>query len=375
MKGDLYTMKIICSKSNLLQGINIVSRAVSSHSTLNILECILIEVSPDEIKLTANDMELGIETTIVGDIEENGRIALNAKLFSEIIRKLPDNNVTIETDEYNQAFITCEKAKFKIAGKSGEDFPALPEVEKDSFFTISQFALRNMIMQTIFSISDNDNNKMMTGESLIVNHNKLRIASLDGHRISIRYVDLKDTYNGEKKIVIPGKTLSDISKIVTGNVYDEVNIFITDKHVLFEFDRTRVVSRLIEGDYFNIDQMLTDDYETKIEINKSELLNCIDRATLLVRDSDSKPIILNIEGNNMELDISSDIGSMREDIESKKEGKDIRIGFNPKFLMDVLKVIDDETVSVYFVNHKAPCFIKNENKDYIYIILPVNISE
>lgn len=368
-------MKIICSKSNLLQGINIVSRAVSSHSTLNILECILIEVSPDEIKLTANDMELGIETTIVGDIEENGRIALNAKLFSEIIRKLPDNNVTIETDEYNQAFITCEKAKFKIAGKSGEDFPALPEVEKDSFFTISQFALRNMIMQTIFSISDNDNNKMMTGESLIVNHNKLRIASLDGHRISIRYVDLKDTYNGEKKIVIPGKTLSDISKIVTGNVYDEVNIFITDKHVLFEFDRTRVVSRLIEGDYFNIDQMLTDDYETKIEINKSELLNCIDRATLLVRDSDSKPIILNIEGNNMELDISSDIGSMREDIESKKEGKDIRIGFNPKFLMDVLKVIDDETVSVYFVNHKAPCFIKNENKDYIYIILPVNISE
>ena len=196
-------MKIICSKSNLLQGINIVSRAVSSHSTLNILECILIEVSPDEIKLTANDMELGIETTIVGDIEENGRIALNAKLFSEIIRKLPDNNVTIETDEYNQAFITCEKAKFKIAGKSGEDFPALPEVEKDSFFTISQFALRNMIMQTIFSISDNDNNKMMTGESLIVNHNKLRIASLDGHRISIRYVDLKDTYNGEKKIVMP----------------------------------------------------------------------------------------------------------------------------------------------------------------------------
>lgn len=368
-------MKIICSKSNLLQGINIVSRAVSSHSTLSILECILIEVSPDEIKLTANDMELGIETTIVGDIEDNGRIALNAKLFSEIVRKLPDNNVTIETDEYNQATITCEKAKFRIAGKSGEDFPALPEVEKDSCFTMSQFALRNMITQTIFSISDNDNNKMMTGESLIVNNNKVRIASLDGHRISIRYVELKDTYNSESKIVIPGKTLSDISKIVTGNVYDDVHIYITDKHVLFEFDRTKVVSRLIEGDYFNIDQMLTDDYETKIEINKSELLNCIDRATLLVRDSDSRPIIITIEGSNVELDISSDIGSMREDIETKKEGKDIRIGFNPKFLMDVLKAIDDETVSIYFVNHKAPCFVKNENKDYIYIILPVNISE
>lgn len=368
-------MKITCSKQNLIQGISTVSRAVSTHSTLNIVECILIEVSPDEIKLTANDMELGIETTIVGDIEENGRIALNAKLFSEMIRKMPNNNVTIETDEYNQAFITCEKTKLKIAGKSGEDFPELPEVAKDSSFTLSQFALRNMISQTIFSISDNDNNKMMTGESFIVNNSKVRIASLDGHRISIRYESLKEAFDGEKKIVIPGKTLSDVSKIVSGDVYDDVNIYITNNHILFEFDRTRVVSRLIEGDYFNIDQMLTDDYSTKIDINKAELLNCIDRANLFVRDSDSKPIILTIEGSNLELSIDSEIGSMREDIEIKKEGNDIRIGFNPKFIMDVLKAIDDEEVSLYFVNAKAPCFIKNENKDYIYIVLPVNISE
>ena len=368
-------MKIVCSKNNLLQGINMVSRAVTSHSSLSILECIFIEVSPDEIKLTANDMELGIETTIVGDIEENGKIALSAKLFAEIIRKLPDNNVTIETDEYYQAIITCEKARFKIMGKSGEDFPALPEVEKDTSFTLSQYALRNTIIQTIFSISDNENNKMMTGESLIVNHNKLRIASLDGHRISIRYTSLKDTFEGERKIVVPGKTLNDISKILTGTTSDDVTINITDKHILFEFDRTRVVSRLIEGDYFNIDQMLSDDYETKIEINKSEFLSCIDRATLLVKESDNKPIILNLEGDNMELSITSDMGNMREDISIKKEGKDIRIGFNPKFLMEAIKVIDDENVSIYFVNHKAPCFIKNENKDYIYIILPVNINE
>ncbi len=368
-------MKIICSKSNLLQGINTVSRAVSTHSTLTILEYILIEVSPDEIKLTANDMELGIETTVVGDIEENGRIALKAKIFSEIVRKLPDNNVTIETDEYNKAYITCEKAKFDISGKSGEDFPDLPNVEKNSFFILSQFTLRNIINQTIFSISDNDNNKMMTGEYLTVNNNKVRIASLDGHRISIRYSELKDNFNEEKKIVIPGKTLSDVSKIINGTVYDEVNIYITDNHILFEFDRTKVISRLIEGDYFNIDQMITDDYETRIEFNKIELLNCLDRATLLVKESDSKPIILNIEGSNLELSITSDIGSMREDIEVKKEGKDIRIGFNPKFLIDALKAIDDDEVSINFVNNKAPCFIKNENKDYIYIILPVNISE
>ena len=368
-------MKIICSKSNLLQGINTVARAVSSHSTLNILECILIQVSPDEIKLTANDMELGIETTIVGDIEENGKIALNAKLFSEIVRKLPENNITIETDEYNMAHITCEKSKFDIAGKSGEDFPALPEVERNNSFIISQFDLRNMINQTIFSISDNDNNKMMTGESINIGHDKLRIASLDGHRISIRYVSLKDSCENENKIVVPGKTLMDISKIVNGNVYDEVQVYITNNHILFEFDRTKVVSRLIDGEYFNIDQMLTDDYETRISIHKKDLLSSIERATLLVRDSDSKPIIINIEGSNMELSIISDIGSMREDIEVQKEGKDIKIGFNPKFLMDVLKAIDDEEVTIYFMNQRTPCFIKNENKDYIYVILPVNFSE
>ena len=368
-------MKIVCSKSNLMQGISTVSRAVTAHSSLSILECILIEVSPDEIKLTANDMELGIETTIVGDIEENGKIALSAKLFSEIIRKLPDNNIVIETDEYYQAMITCEKAKFKIMGKSGEDFPALPEIEKDASFTLSQYALRNTIVQTIFSISDNENNKMMTGESLIVNNNKLRIASLDGHRISIRYTSLKENNNSDCKVVVPGKTLSDISKIVSGTTSDEVVVYVTENHILFEFDRTRVVSRLIEGDYFNIDQMISDDYETKININKSEFLNCIDRATLLVKESDNKPIILNIEGDNLELSITSDMGYMREDIATKKEGKDIRIGFNPKFLMDAIKVIDDEQVSIYFMNQKAPCFIKNESKDYIYIILPVNISE
>lgn len=368
-------MKIICSKTNLLQGINTVARAVSSHSTLNILECILIQVSPDEIKLTANDMELGIETTIVGDIEENGKIALNAKLFSEIVRKLPENNITIETDEYNMAHITCEKSKFDIAGKSGEDFPALPEVERNNSFIISQFDLRNMINQTIFSISDNDNNKMMTGESIHIGHDKLRIASLDGHRISIRYVSLKDNCENENKIVVPGKTLMDISKIVNGNVYDEVQVYITNNHILFEFDRTKVVSRLIDGEYFNIDQMLTDDYETKISIHKKDLLNSIERATLLVRDSDSKPIIITIEGSSMELTIISDIGSMREDIEIQKEGKDIKIGFNPKFLMDVLKAIDDEEVTIYFMNQRTPCFVKNDNKDYIYVILPVNFSE
>lgn len=364
-------MKIVCSKSNLQKSVSIVMKAVPGKTTMPILECILIDASTNEIKFTSNDMELGIETKVEGKILEKGIIALDAKIFSEIVRKLPDNEVTIATDEKLQAVITCEKAKFNIAGKSGDDFSYLPYVEKSDPVTISQFTLKEVIRQTIFSIAANENNKMMTGELFEINGNTLRVVSLDGHRISIRKIELKESYS-PNKVVVPGKTLIEVSKILSGETEDEVSIFFTKNHIVFEFDNTVVVSRLIEGEYFRIDQMLSSDYETKIEINKKEFLSCIDRATLLVNESDKKPIIINIGSESMELKINSQIGSMKEEIDIVKEGKDIMIGFNPKFLMDALRVIDDEIITIYLVNPKAPCFIRDEKQSYIYLILPVN---
>ncbi len=366
-------MKLVCSKSNLLQGVNIVSKAVPTRTTMAILECILIDASSDEIKLIANDMELGIETIIEGDIEENGIIALDAKIFSEIVRKLPDNEVVIETDASFKTVITCEKAKFNIIGKSGEDFSYLPYIEKNDPIAISQFTLKEVIRQTIFSIADNDNNRLMTGELFEINENQLKVVSLDGHRISIRNIELKDHY-ANKKVVVPGKTLNEISKILPGSVDDDVIIYITDNHIIFEFMDTTVVSRLIEGEYFKIDQMLSSDYETKLKINKRELLNCIDRATLLVKEGEKKPIIMDIKDGVMELKINSFIGSMNEDINIEKTGKDILIGFNPKFFIDALRVIDEEEVSLYMVNPKAPCFIRDDDNQFIYLILPVNFN-
>ncbi len=366
-------MKLVCSKSNLLQGVNIVSKAVPTRTTMAILECILIDASSDEIKLIANDMELGIETIIEGDIVENGIIALDAKIFSEIVRKLPDNEVVIETDASFKTVITCEKAKFNIIGKSGEDFSYLPYIEKNDPIAISQFTLKEVIRQTIFSIADNDNNRLMTGELFEINENQLKVVSLDGHRISIRNIELKDHY-ANKKVVVPGKTLNEISKILPGSVDDDVIIYITDNHIIFEFMNTTVVSRLIEGEYFKIEQMLSSDYETKLKINKRELLNCIDRATLLVKEGDKKPIIMDIKDGVMELKINSFIGSMNEDIDIEKTGKDILIGFNPKFFIDALRVIDEEEVSLYMVNPKAPCFIRDDDNQFIYLILPVNFN-
>lgn len=366
-------MKLICSKSDLLKGVNIVSKAVPVRTTMSILECILIDASANKIKLTANDMELGIETIITGEILEPGIIALDAKIFLEIVRKLPDNEVTIETDQTFKTLISCEKAKFNIIGKSGEDFSYLPYVERKNSVSMSQFTLKEVIRQTIFSITDNDNNKLMSGELFEINENKLKVVSLDGHRISIRNLELKDSYE-YKKVIVPGKTLNEISKILPGSAEEDVFLFLTENHIIFEFDQTTVVSRLIEGEYFKIEQMLSSDYETKININKKELLNCIDRATLLIKEGDKKPIIMNITDTSMELKINSFIGSMNEDIDIEKEGKDILIGFNPKFFIDALRVIDEEEVTIYMVNPKAPCFIKDENETYIYLILPVNFN-
>ena len=338
-----------------------------------ILECILIDATTNQIKFTTNDMELGIETIVEGTIEEKGMVALNAKIFYEIIRRLPDNDVTIKTDEKFAATITCEKAKFNIPGKSGEDFAYLPMIERDEPLTISQYTLKNMIYQTIFSIAVNDNNKLMTGELFEIKDNCLKIVSLDGHRIAIRKMPLKKDYS-DRKVVVPGKTLNEISKILSGEMDDVVSIFFTNNHILFEFDQTMVVSRLIEGEYFRIDQMLSSDYETKLSINKKEFLDCIDRATLFVKEGDKKPIIITIDDTGMQPNINSQMGSMNEEIDIDKEGKDIMIGFNPKFLIDALKVIDDEEISIYLVNPKAPCFIKNEEESYIYLILPVNFN-
>lgn len=368
-------MKLTFKKDDLLSGINIVLKAVSSKTTMPILECILIDATTDQIKLTGNDMELGIETIVDGTIEEKGKIALEAKLFSEIIRKLSEGEtpVTIAVDENYTTTITCESSVFHIQGKDGEEFSYLPYIEKDHHIELSQFTLKEVIRQTLFSISVNDSNKMMTGELFQVTGNELKVVSLDGHRMSIRKITLKDNYD-DIKVIVPGKTLNEISKILNGDNESKVLIYFSKNHILFEFDSTMVVSRLIEGEYFRIEQMLSSDYETKVSINKKNFLDNIDRSIIFVRENDKKPIILNIMDETMELKMNSSFGSMNSEVSIQKAGKDIMIGFNPKFLMDALRIIDDEEVDLYMMNPKSPCFIKDSDENYIYLILPVNFN-
>lgn len=366
-------MKFTASKSELLAAMNTAIRAVPSHTTMPVLYCVLMEAAGRGLTFTTNDMEMGIETHVDASILEEGVIAVEAKIFSDIIRKLPDQMITVESNSNLAVTIHCGKAKFSIGGQSGEDFSYLPNVDRDTEIELSQFALKNVIQETIFSIAGNENNKIMTGELFDVQRNVLRVVALDGHRIAMRRVPLEGE-NEPVRVIVPGKTLIEISKILTGEIDDRVHIYFSRNHMVFEMEKTRIVTRLIEGDYFNVDQMISTDYETKVTVNRMSFLSCIDRATLFVKEGDKKPIIIDIEDNTIRLSIESPLGSMDEELDMEKEGRDMTIGFNPRYMIDALRVIDDEEVTLYLVNPKAPCFIRDEAGSYTYLILPVNFS-
>lgn len=369
-------MKLQFKKNDLTNAINIVSKAVPSKTTMSILECILLDASNGKIQLIGNDTEFGIETVCEGTIVEPGKVALEAKIFSEIIRRLPeseDMQVTIETDIRNNTIITCENSVFKIAGRDGNEFTALPKIDKTQSVSLSQYTLKQIISQTIFSIAVNDNNKKMTGELFEIKDDNLTVTSLDGHRISIRQVKLNQSYEPAKAIV-PGKALNELVKVLSGGMYDEVVVYFSKNHIMFEFNNTLVVTRLIDGEYFHVAQMLSEDYETKIVVNRKNLLDCLDRSTIFVRDNDKQPLVLKIEENVMGLKINTDLGTMDAEVAIKKIGNDLMIGFNPKFLVDALRNIEDEEVCIYMSIPRSPCFIRDDEKTYNYMILPVNFN-
>ena len=366
-------MKLEFSKEKLTAALGIVSRAIPSRTTNPILECILFDADGSTIKLTANDTEFGIETAVEGTILERGKIALDAKLTYEIIRKLEggDAPVIIESREDHSTVISCEDAVFNIQGRDGEEFSYLPVIDRDNYICLSQFTLKEAVRKTIFAAAFNDTNKMMGGEYIEVRGNMVKFVALDGHRISIRSVEMKETYN-DAKVIVPGRTMNEISKIMTDDSEKEVLIYFSRNHILFTFDDTTIVSRLIEGEYFRIDHMLSRDYMTKIRVNRTRLLNGIDRATILIRENDHRPIILDITDGAVKLKVRSSFGTMDGSVLCEKEGKDLMIAFNPKFLLDALRAVDDEDVDIYLTNPKSPCYIRDEKESYIHLILPVN---
>lgn len=367
-------MKLTCSKINLLNGVNTVLKAVSTRTTLPILQCILLQATNDGFKLISNDLELGIESRIEAFITETGSVALEAKIFSEIVKKLPDSNINILVDENNLTTIICEKTKFTISGHPGSEFIQLPSVTKKNSFSISQVELKEMIRQTIFSIAIEEIRPILTGELIEVKENKYNMVSIDGFRVSIR-TKMLDHPIDDFKVIIPGKTLNEISKILASDEDEIVSIYYTDKHILFEIYDSIVVSRLLNGEFPNYNQMFNNDYETLVTIDRKQILMSLERASLIARESKKNPIKIKINDKNMIITSNTELGNVYDEIDIKKEGKEIEIAFNPKYLIDALKVIDDEEISMQFTSALNPCIIRPiEGNAFEYLILPIRVN-
>ncbi len=367
-------MHIYCRQDLLLNSINTVLKACSTKTTMPILECIFIKAFNNKLTLVSNNLELGIESTIDADVIDEGFIALESKIFSEIIRKMPGEVIEISSDDNYMTNIMSEKSKFQIAGQSGKDFPELPNVEKTHVCTVNQLALKEMIRQTIFSVAQDETRPILTGEMFQIKNNSLNMVSVDGYRISYRKLELSNE-NSEIEVVIPGKTLGEINKILSSEEDDEVTIYFGDKNVLFDIGDSKIVSRLLEGEFLKYEQVFSTDYETKILVDRKNFLMSIERAALISREGKKNPIRIQIEGHKMLITSNAELGTAREELDVILEGKAITIAFNPKYLIDALKAIDEDNICIHFISALTPCIIKPEDGDhYKYLILPIRVN-
>lgn len=366
-------MKLIFDKNNLINAINISLKAISSRTTEEILNCIHIRAYND-IYFTSSDMELWIKTKVEGNIIKEGELAINAKLFSDIVKKLPNDEIIFEVIQ-NQVKISSGISNFKIPYINLNGYADIPEIDETYKMNIDSFSLREMIKKTIFCTSQSETSGyLMNGEYLEINDNFLKLTAIDGSRIAICKSKLDKVYEN-KSCIIPGKNLNEISKILSSETKDNIEIIISDKHIMFLLNNTIILSRLISGSFFNINKMLSADYEFELNVNKSDLVDSVDRAILLSRESDFQPLVINID-DELNLKIKSKLGELKESISIQKDSdKKMIIGLNPKFLLDALRAIDDENISMYFINRVAPVIIKDKEENYIYILLPVNFID
>ncbi|MEG2246950.1 MAG: DNA polymerase III subunit beta [Peptostreptococcaceae bacterium] len=365
-------MKIICNQKLLANKISIAQKAINGKTTLELLKGILLSAKNDQLKLTGYDLEIGIETYTQAEVIEAGEIVVNARLFGDIIRKLPDSFVEIETDEENNIYINCVNSRFKIKGDSSKEFPRLPEVNKDDLYNIPQDLLKNMIKQTVFAISQDQTKPVLMGELLEIVNGDISLVAIDGYRLAVRSCTI-DNIKNDAKVIIPGKTLTDVNSLLSSE--DDVKLGFDNKNAIFIINDTKIITRLLEGDFIDYKKLLPREHNSKIKLNTKELLNSIERASLLSQSEKNNLIKLSIRDNTMAITSNTDKGNVYEEVPLELEGDYLDIAFNSRYFIEGLKNIDSEEIFIEFTTNVNPCIIKPADKiKYTYLLLPVRIS-
>ena len=337
-------MKIICEKDNLIKALNSVAIAVPTRTTMPILENILIQTNDKKVKLTTYDIDnLGVEYLIDAEIEEEGATSVNANTFSEIIRRLPNTEIKISLNDKNLLVIECEGSLYKLATINPEEFPELPKINIENSIDIEQNTLKEMIRKTIFAVSNDEVRPIFTGCLFEVKDNKLNVVAVDGFRLAWKKKELKEKVK-DFKAIIPGKTLTKINNILLDS-FDKIKIGISKNQALFEMDNCKLVTSILDGEFINYEQVIPEKWETKVTVDKDHIQNSFERISLISSSNIEKekryPVKVNVEIGKIIISCANQTGDAKEEIIVSSEGKDLEIGFNPKYFLDAFKVIDD----------------------------------
>ena len=366
-------MIFTCEKQKILEGISIVQKAITGKSTNPILEGIYLKTNElnSSITLIGSDMDVSIQTTVDANITESGSIVIDAKIFGEIIRKLPNATIKIETIENQIIRITCEKSVFDVVYMNANEFPELPEINEELKISVNQNILKNMIKGTSFAIAQDETRPILQGILFEVKNKNLNLVALDGYRLAIKSEFLDSDI--EIEVVIPGKTLNEVSKILE-DIDDIVDITFTNNHILFNLEKTKIISRLLEGKFINYNSLLPQEHKLSLIVNRQELQNAIERASLMAKDGNTNLIKLDIQQDNLIISSNSQLGKVREEISIKLQGDEIQIAFNSRYLLDVLKNMEEDEVVMKMTSSISPCVIEEVNNENAkYLVLPVRL--
>ena len=364
-------MKFKCDKNSLQDAISIVQKAITGKSTMAILQGIYIKASDSELTLIGSDIDLSIETKIKAEVFVSGSIVVDSKLFGDIIRKLPNDKIDISTLENNSLEIICQRSEFNLNYMNSDDFPSTPYVDENMIFKISQKILKNMIKGTIFAIAQDETRPILTGVLFEIKDNKLNLVALDGFRLALKS-EIMECQNNITA-VIPGKTLNEVSKILEET--DEIsNITFNPNHIMFNLGKTKIISRLLEGEFIKYNSIIPNEYNSEITVKRTDLLDCVERASLVAKEGNTNLVKLETEEENLIITSNSQLGKVREEINIILKGQSLQIAFNSKYLIDVLKIMDEEEIIMRFSSSVSPCILKNKiNNNCIYMVLPVRL--
>ena len=359
-------MKIVCYKDKIIKALNSVVKGVASKTTMPILEGILIQTNDNEIKLTTYDLEIGIEYIMECEIKEQGSTVVNAIMFSEIIRKLPDTEIYISLNDKNLLEIECEGSLYKLATMNPEEFPELPKIDVENSIEVDQNVLKNMIRKTIFAVSSEENRPIFTGCLFEIENNKLNLVAVDGFRLALRSIYLNKQTNNFSA-VIPGKTLNEVNKIISDS-FEPVKIGVSKNQALFEMDNCKIVTRILDGEFLNYKNVIPSNWETRIRVNKNSIQNSFERISLISASAIEKekkyPVKVQVDIGKVIISCTNQTGDAKEELFVSTEGKNLEAGFNPKYFLDSLKAVEDEEVFIEFGTSISPCLIKTKKMKF-----------